>query len=817
MIGIANPFTIPNLSYTKRTIALFQALWNLVSQNPSQIDWDKFGTVVLYTLRMIWKHGIVIILMLIPVVLLIGLPQGKDLMNNLLFPGDSDTVNSYLRILWFLSMVIFTTYALWAIPRFYQNREEDWHKNDQEKSDQKRWMPDESTSSNFIRVLSMTPFIFYGIVIFILEKRCFTHWALFWSIILLLGLFIITICIHLYYSQVSLMKLIYLGVASCLVLPVFNTVLDKICYHKEFSILLLGNSLLFLGGLTYLMYKAWEDKFKNLNKDSVEFTKLQDKGDILYKIVFALSLLAMISFSFVTNMMYISTVCLLTMVMGCLILWFNLSVYFYKSRSGGYQFLLFGAIVLILVLVHVPESKPHRIFLVEKSKLGDRITLDDYMKKWLDEHGTPKSPDDTLAKPIFLIAGEGGGSRGGLWYATFIQTMDSLTNGAFSRQTFATSTISGSSVGASLLTKWYRVAKDLGLDRVKDNRAKNLAELFFSNNFTAGAVFDLFYLDFVRRFKFWTTRSGRNLRLQKEENAAFIKALHGDSAVFSDMFKSIPGRPGTNIRVNGKDLPNYHFLPIQDIWMDKNGQPILDIPLNFFNTTEMSTGRQLAVAPVSFSFDTAGIFAKDLISYTRNNNCVIKEKHDIALGTANNLSQLFPFFSAYTHIDNVGHFMDGGGSDNSGTKTLKYIYRKLTDTLDKRFTGKESKRPPVIVIYVSNSNPDKKTARTDMQKPKSQVVAMLGQAGAQPFEMITKEAIEDLKTEVSKQKNDYYIEASLSSFNILTDCPKNCEKLQQKQFPTARSLTPENINSIINYSKKKAQAVHHSLVVKGMH
>ncbi|QLH29753.1 MAG: hypothetical protein HWD63_10380 [Candidatus Parvibacillus calidus] len=55
--------------------------------------------------------------------------------------------------------------------------------------------------------------------------------------------------------------------------------------------------------------------------------------------------------------------------------------------------------------------------------------------------------------------------------------------------------------------------------------------------------------------------------------------------------------------------------------------------------------------------------------------------------------------------------------------------------------------------------------------------------------MITKEAIEDLKKEVSKQDQDYFIEASWSSFNKYTDCPENCEKLQQKQFPTARSLT----------------------------
>ncbi|HRN34596.1 MAG TPA: hypothetical protein PLC76_10525 [Saprospiraceae bacterium] len=811
MNGKTNSFTTTNLSYIERALALFQALRTFVSSWPKHIDWNKLGSDVLYILLMIWKHGIVIILMLIPIILLIKLPQGKDLMNNLLFPGNWKTFGSYLLILWFLSMIIFTTYALWAIPGFYQNIEARRLTSNEEK---KSLISIKSASSLFIRILSMTPFVFYGIVIFVLEKRCFTHWALYWLIILIAGLFIITLCFHLYYRQVSFRNLILLGVVTCLVVTVCYPLLYKLVGHKEFSILLLGNALLFLGGLTYLMYKAWEDGFKALNLNPSNRKSMQNKGDRLYYILMALSLLVMISFSFVTNMMYISTVCLLTMVMGCLILWFNLFIYFYKSKAGGVQFLLFAAVVGIIVLVHVPESKPHRVFLVEKSKLGDRISLDEYMNKWLEKHVSHSSPEDTLVEPIYLIAGEGGGSRGGLWYATFIQTMDSLTNGTFSKRTFATSTVSGSSVGASLLTKWYRVAKDLGLDRVKDQRAQTMAKLFFSNNFTAGAVFDLFYLDFVRRFKLYPTRSGRNLRLQEEENAAFIKAMHGDSAVFCDMFSSIPGGPNSSsIELIGKDIPNYHFLPIQDVWKDSNNQPILDIPLNFFNTTEMSTGRQMAIAPVSFSFDPTGIFAKDLISYTQNQNCWFKEKHDIALGTANNLSELFPFFSAYTHIDGVGHFMDGGGNDNSGTKTLKFIYQKISDALDSKFADDTSKRPPVVVIYISNSNPDGKNVENKRKKAKSQVVALFTQVGAQPFEMITKEAIEDLKKEVSKQDQDYFIEASWSSFNKYTDCPENCEKLQQKQFPTARSLTRDNIKEIIHYSKKKAHSVYDSLKV----
>lgn len=293
MNGTTNHFANQNLTYTKRIFALFQALRTFVSSWPKHIDWNKLGSDVLYILLMIWKHGIVIILMLIPVILLIKLPQGKDLMNNLLFPGNLKTFGSYLLILWFLSMIIFTTYALWAIPGFYQNIEARRLTSNEEK---KSLISNKSTSSLFIRILSMTPFVFYGIVIFILEKRCETHWALYWLIILIAGLFIITLCFHLYYRQVSFRKLILLGVVTCLVVTVCYPLLYKLIGHKEFSILLLGNALLFLGGLTYLMYKAWEDRFKALGSDLSNRKSMPDKGDRLYYILIALSLLVMISF-----------------------------------------------------------------------------------------------------------------------------------------------------------------------------------------------------------------------------------------------------------------------------------------------------------------------------------------------------------------------------------------------------------------------------------------------------------------------------------------------------------------------------------------
>src|SRR5690606_34538921 len=168
-------YTDENLSYLQRTYVMLRAFWDFLKTILEKLDWDKFGDAIIYTFKMIWKHGIIIILMILPILLLVLLPQGRDLIINMLFDGSAGVGNIYLRVLWFLAMVVFTSYAIWAIPRFYQEYE-----SEQKFTTSTRTA--KSTSGNFIRVLSVTPFVVYGIVFFIVDPRCFTNIYLFWSI-----------------------------------------------------------------------------------------------------------------------------------------------------------------------------------------------------------------------------------------------------------------------------------------------------------------------------------------------------------------------------------------------------------------------------------------------------------------------------------------------------------------------------------------------------------------------------------------------------------------------------------------------------------
>jgi hypothetical protein len=815
------------LGFFQRIPYILSYIYHYVFGGYSEQTWKDLGHRIVFALRMIWKHGVIIVLMIIPVVLLVVMPQGKDLLYNMLFDNSISIGTQYLRVLWFVVMIVFTSYALWAIPEFYLKHEgvidiASPDKNKTKETSDKEDKTPPSTSSLFLRILSATPFIFYGIVLFFIEPRCTTSIFLYYGLIIFLGLFVMLLCVHLYYSTISVTYLMLAGSFFALVLPTAYLLTLRYFDSKEMALLVLGNNLLLLGGMVYVILLKWENKFpKPSKKDNESIVPdhikiLQKRGRNFYMIVFVLFSFIMLLFSLISNMLYVTSVSLMTMVMGCLILWFNLISYYYKTLEGWKQLAFFGGILGVIVYLSIPASKPHSVVLVDKSEIDSLPSLDNYMKVWFDERDKLFEKGDSTPMPVFLVAGEGGGSRAGLWYTTFFMEMDSLTDGYFSKNTFAMSTISGSSVGASLLAKWYRVSRDLGLDRTNDKRADSLAYHFFSNNFVSGSLFDLFFLDLVRRFNWEPTRSGRNLRLQKEENEAFIRAMEGRSAMARDMlWPPLTGPSKKTIKIDVNEVANYHFLPIQDLYFDVNKKLITDIPLCFFNTTHMATGRQYTVAPVSFTLEPHMDSLDNLITHVKTKNKNIKEKYDIALGTASNLSELFPFFSAYANVDNVGMFMDGGGSDNSGTKTLTFLFHKLQEYISKRANGdiKYTERYPIVVIYVSNGNADDPEDIAARTEAKNQLMSMLGQAFSQPFNAITPEAIQQLKKQVLIH-NQTYEEASWSSYNKYYDCPKSCKDSLQVIFPTARSLESNNLRNIILYSKMKANEVFDSLKVK---
>jgi len=129
---------------------------------------------------------------------------------------------------------------------------------------------------------------------------------------------------------------------------------------------------------------------------------------------------------------------------------------------------------------------------------------------------------------IYLVAGQGGGSRAGFWTSAILSRLDELSkddyNTSFYNNCLALSTVSGSSVGASLFlnAKKARIQDKLHVDSTIVST--NDLEKFFSKDYFSSSVFRLFYLNPIQKIvPVPIMDKNRNERLIKEESQAFDK------------------------------------------------------------------------------------------------------------------------------------------------------------------------------------------------------------------------------------------------------------------------------------------------------
>jgi hypothetical protein len=91
--------------------------------------------------------------------------------------------------------------------------------------------------------------------------------------------------------------------------------------------------------------------------------------------------------------------------------------------------------------------------LVSRAENKPTFSVETYMERWLlDRADLITNSNKKL--PVFIVSGQGGGSRAGYWMAKTMMKLDSVSPG-FHRQCLAFSTVSGSSFGVtSTLAIW---------------------------------------------------------------------------------------------------------------------------------------------------------------------------------------------------------------------------------------------------------------------------------------------------------------------------------------------------------------------------
>jgi len=320
----------------------------------------------------------------------------------------------------------------------------------------------------------------------------------------------------------------------------------------------------------------------------------------------------------------------------------------------------------------------------EPSSSLNRADLDQFFLQWAKSRFLE---DPVNTQPVcYLVAAEGGGSRAGAWTAAVLTELDQQTAGAFKRNCFAISSVSGGSVGSAVtLALWdnaLRTKMDIDslyrctsqTDTTRCGRADaDYIRSIFKRNYISTAIVGIFFYDFWQSVPgihlLYSNNYSRTDRHQDEENDAVGKALKraigGKSSDFKTYYK------------------NTSFLRLHYAQAERDVIPIpsIELPLLFPNTTRVEDGRRGVISPIEMGADNSNHYpgnpftaAVDVIGIAAKEN----RNRSFSLSEAAGLSQLFPYVNSNVKVsDLTGRYMDGGVYENMGLTTLSEIRRAL--------------------------------------------------------------------------------------------------------------------------------------------
>ncbi|MCF8239689.1 MAG: hypothetical protein K9I85_16110 [Saprospiraceae bacterium] len=738
------PESIRNFMQTDQScLDRFRALWQIIKDQwkawRATKGWNEEAQILLEILGFVWRHILMIILILIPILLLWMMDQGRDLILNLFQPrGIGVNLSDYIRIVWLLGMFVLQAYAIWVIPNFFiqaeikRKQEMDFLRSKGLRADQLPFGGTISMSSNFLRILAILPFMLYGLT-FALRVQVDPSWKIgYWitngliTVALLLG----GICLA--YGLKRIRQIVWILIGVIIFIPIgFAMFLGMSPENSEFAYALLGNSLFICALLLFAIFHRWERRFDEV-EDPRQLNQLSWIATSIYKLVGTVVLFIALLLIFWPNTMRMATIPVLIFFVAAYILLINLITYRVKLFSPAKKFGVAILVIVLLLLMNLRPSKGHYVHLVDDRMEQPRSSYATYQTAWLTE----RLDQDTACAPVFyLVSGEGGGSRAAYWTSRLLGKLDSVSNYRFADHLFALSTVSGSSAGTSA---WYKLLRFKEIRHLDDARMDSIINRFsertFGHNFVSGGIIDVVTRDFFKMFLLKTWRSDRNLRLQEEENYGFLFGLGRQSLKLRNTYKrgsnhvdslQLPGG-------KGRKIPNLHFTGLPELYHRPTGGVETRWPLLLFNTTHMRTGRRGVLSPVALEAGTF-IDAIDVISEMESQSKdldALKGK-TIALGTANNMSELFPVFSAFSYVDGVGNFMDGGAYENKGLTTMLEVYSAMRSQLDSLCPNAR-----IVVLAMENGNASGELPRT----PLHQSPAMLSQAASAPFTSQTEAA-----------------------------------------------------------------------------
>jgi len=311
-------------------------------------------------------------------------------------------------------------------------------------------------------------------------------------------------------------------------------------------------------------------------------------------------------------------------------------------------------------------------------KLFTRDSIYDYFTKWY------KQRDKKSNEPVdvYLVSGQGGGSRAGLWFLLNMRALDSI-NPNFYNNLFSISTVSGSSSGAQM----FLASKEC-LEPENQINSCDFAASIYRKNYLSSALYGLLFGDFI---DYLTGKEDRNFYFQNEEVNAFTDALKEqkikyDTTRVSKFF-------------NTDYLLNYRIA---------NNK----MPLFFINSTVVENGKKVVFSPIQLQTRilknnslNEPIFSFYEDAYGIYRSCEWSRNKGLPLSACVNASQSFPLINSYSYLHGVGRLADGGLFENSGTSTTTDLYLAL-----KRIAKDRKMNVSFTIITILNGQLDNREA-----------------------------------------------------------------------------------------------------------
>ncbi len=339
-----------------------------------------------------------------------------------------------------------------------------------------------------------------------------------------------------------------------------------------------------------------------------------------------------------------------------------------------------------------------------------RHSLDsNLLKNWMG----PENWNDQIADTIVLVAGQGGGSRAAAWMNLFLDYFGS--DSLFRNNLFAVSTVSGSSVGASMVISKWNLEKRNIFVMEQDSFLKRTKSIF-AHNFLSTAFWGLFIGDFVNGIY--------NINKPFDKDRNYYEQIEFVNTLSKNYQKS---SYDAIYKMMNHDFLSYWYVKSKDsIWKIQSGIPFL-----FINTANTQKGRRAVFSPIKL--ENANKLFLDPYS-------IIKKKasggqlYNLPFVTAVNTSELFPLVSSYSYLDTYGNFIDGGVYENTGCNTLYEIYESIKHVYQQKLQMDSTIILPYYKIYLVMNYNYESVDEKIKDAPQSFLVGSLKSVLSSPFE-----------------------------------------------------------------------------------